>query len=120
VHGFRRTFNNLMRQVSEDKVVLRSMTGHATEEMTEHYSHVGLREKHAAVAELMRLVPTFRADQRDRSGGLWWGRAAFDSGRRALTLRNSWSGWPDSNQRHLAPKACSACHGLSRYVSVVR
>jgi hypothetical protein len=44
------------------------MTGHATEEMTEHYSHVGLREKHAAVAELMRLVPTFRAEAQDRSG----------------------------------------------------
>jgi hypothetical protein len=36
--------------------VLRSMTGHATEDMTEHYSHVALREKHAAVAGLMRLV----------------------------------------------------------------
>ena len=27
VHGFRRTFNNLLRQVTHDKVVLRSMTG---------------------------------------------------------------------------------------------
>jgi len=36
--------------------------------MTEHYSHVALREKHAAVAELMRLVPTFHTDEQDRSG----------------------------------------------------
>jgi hypothetical protein len=39
VHGFRRTFNNLPRQVASGEVV-RSMTGHVTERMTEHYSHV--------------------------------------------------------------------------------
>lgn len=44
------------------------MTGHATEAMTEHYSHVGLREKHKAVAELLRLVPTLRSDEQSRSG----------------------------------------------------
>ena len=60
VHGLRRTFNNLLRQVTHDKVVVRSMTGHATEEMTEHYSHVALGEKQAAVAQLVRLVPTLR------------------------------------------------------------
>jgi integrase len=89
VHGFRRTFNNLMRQVTEDKVVLRSMTGHATEEMTEHYSHVALREKHAGVAQLMRLVPTFRAVERDRSGDSGGDAPFSENRRRALTLRNS-------------------------------
>lgn len=39
VHGFRRTLNNLMRQVATGEVV-RSITGHVTERMTEHYSHV--------------------------------------------------------------------------------
>jgi integrase len=37
-HGLRRTFNNLSRQVAGD-IVTRSITGHVTEAMTEHYSH---------------------------------------------------------------------------------
>lgn len=36
-HGLRRTFNDLMRQVSSGEVV-RSIMGHVTERMTEHYS----------------------------------------------------------------------------------
>jgi hypothetical protein len=48
IHGFRRTFNNLRRQATSGEVV-RSMTGHVTERMTEHYSHVGADEKRAAV-----------------------------------------------------------------------
>ena len=56
VHGFRRTFNNLLRQVASDAVVVRSMTGHATPEMTEHYSHVASAEKHKALTNLVHLV----------------------------------------------------------------
>ena len=55
IHGFRRTFNNLMRQVTAGEVV-RSMTGHSTVAMTEHYSHVGGEEKRAAIQSLVRLV----------------------------------------------------------------
>lgn len=55
VHGFRRTFNNLVRQVAAGEVV-RSMTGHVTEEMTEHYSHIGVDEKRSAVQQALRLV----------------------------------------------------------------
>jgi integrase len=39
-HGFRRTFNNLSRQIAGE-IVTRSITGHVTQAMTEHYSHVG-------------------------------------------------------------------------------
>jgi integrase len=45
VHGFRRTFNNLLRQVTEHKVVVRSMTGHSAEEVTEHDSHAADRRE---------------------------------------------------------------------------
>jgi integrase len=58
-HGLRRTFNNLVRQVEADAVVIRSITGHSTEQMREHYSHVGVEEKQRAqrgVAELVRNV----------------------------------------------------------------
>jgi hypothetical protein len=47
VHGFRRTFNNIARQVAGD-IVTRSITGDVTPAMTEHYSHVGRAEKLAA------------------------------------------------------------------------
>jgi integrase len=55
-HGFRRTFNNLARQVAGD-IVTRSITGHVTGAMTEHYSHVGLGEKLRAANNIVRLVP---------------------------------------------------------------
>jgi integrase len=56
VHGQRRTFNNLIRQVEKCGVVTRSMTGHHSEEMTEHYSFVATAEKQRAVTGMLRLV----------------------------------------------------------------
>lgn len=47
-HTMRRTFNNLARQAAGD-IVARAMTGHSTEAMTEHYSHVTLGEKAKAI-----------------------------------------------------------------------
>lgn len=55
VHGFRRTFNNIARQVAGE-IVTRSITGHVTQAMTEHYSHVGREEKLAAAGNVVRLV----------------------------------------------------------------
>jgi integrase len=55
VHGFRRTFNNLSRQVAGE-IVTRAITGHATQSMTEHYSQVGGAEKLAAAGQIVRLV----------------------------------------------------------------
>lgn len=49
VHGFRRTFNNLLRQAVRGDIV-RAMTGHVTERMTLHYSHIEGEEKAAAIA----------------------------------------------------------------------
>ncbi len=54
-HGFRYTFNSLMRQTAADHIV-RSMTGHTTEAMTEHYSHVSTSEKAEAMEAFVRLV----------------------------------------------------------------
>lgn len=53
----RRTFNNLARQAAGD-IVARSMTGHSTMEMTEHYSHVTLEEKNKAVVKALGLPET--------------------------------------------------------------
>ena len=56
VHGLRRTFNDLTRRAGVDSVVIRSLTGHVTERMREHYSTVALDEKRAALASVIRLV----------------------------------------------------------------
>ncbi len=48
IHGLRRTFNDLLCQVASGEVV-RSMTGHSTQQMTEHYSHIANSEKAGAV-----------------------------------------------------------------------
>ena len=64
LHGFRRTFNNLLRQATTGEVV-RSMTGHVTERMTEHYSHVETAEKQRAV---LRALPAFEALPPTQSG----------------------------------------------------
>lgn len=55
VDGFGRTFNNIARQVAGE-IVTRSITGHVTQAMTEHYSHVGRDEKLAAAGNVVRLV----------------------------------------------------------------
>lgn len=43
----RRTFNNLVRQAAGD-IAARAMVGHATAQMTEHYSDVTVQEKREA------------------------------------------------------------------------
>jgi len=55
VHGLRRTFNNLSRQVA-GAIVTRAITGHVTEEMTEHYSHVDRAEKLRAADQVVALA----------------------------------------------------------------
>lgn len=54
-HTMRRTFNNLARQAAGE-IVARSMTGHTTTAMTEHYSHVTLEEKNKAVSAALGLL----------------------------------------------------------------
>ncbi len=54
-HWLRHTFNNLLRGQTTD-IVQRSITGHATEDMSEHYSHVSLAEKQQALRSVMSIV----------------------------------------------------------------
>ena len=63
VHGLRYTFTDLVRLANVDAVVRRALTGHVTEEMQRHYSTVGMDEKRAAVAGVLRLVPLSRQDR---------------------------------------------------------
>lgn len=56
VHGLRYTFTDLIRRANVDAVVRRAMTGHVTEEMQRHYSHVDLDEKRAAMAGVFKVL----------------------------------------------------------------
>jgi integrase len=60
-HGLRRTFNNLGRRLT-DRDVLKSMSGHATDVMVEHYSHVELEEKQAAARAVYDTITKAGAD----------------------------------------------------------
>lgn len=54
-HGLRRSFNNLLRQKASG-IVARSVLGHSTESMTEHYSMVDAGEKQRAAAKVIKLI----------------------------------------------------------------
>jgi len=74
-HWMRHTFNNLLRQAKVDHVVLRATTGHQTEAMTEHYSHVTLEEKKEATARVIQMVGCAepkdeKGDRRGEPGGI--------------------------------------------------
>jgi integrase len=64
-HGLRRTFNNLAR-TQTSREVLKSITGHTTDAMVEHYSLVGSDEKtmvSRAVAERIGVPNVSRAPE---------------------------------------------------------
>jgi integrase len=72
-HGLRRTFNDLARRVASREVV-KSVTGHATDVMLEHYSLVDIGEKAEAVdrvtallAPLSSVTPTKRVPEVSRA-----------------------------------------------------
>jgi integrase len=69
VHGLRYTFTDLVRRANVDAVVRRVLTGQVTEEMQRHYSTVGLDEKRAAIAGVLRLVPPEPSHAGDDRGG---------------------------------------------------
>lgn len=60
VHGLRRTFNNLARQMTS-REVLKSITGHVTDTMVEHYSFVSGSEKRTAARAVGASIGLVRA-----------------------------------------------------------
>lgn len=69
LHGFRRTWNNLLRQVASGAIT-RSMIGHATEEMFLHYSHIEREEKQSAVDRALALVDGSKVEHRVEGSSL--------------------------------------------------
>ena len=62
--GCRRTFNDLARDAAVAGIVTRSISGHLTEEMQEHYSTVAPNEQREALARVFDLAGVRRAKER--------------------------------------------------------
>ena len=58
--GMRRTFNDLARHARVESIVTRSISGHLTERMQDHYSTVASDEQQASVAKVIDLFSTQR------------------------------------------------------------
>ena len=58
MQGLRRTYTDLMRRAGVKDIVAQATTGHSSNEMTEHYSTVGMDERQEAAKRLMTLVKT--------------------------------------------------------------
>ena len=54
--GMRRTFNDLARFAHVESLVTRSISGHKTERMREHYSTVSADEQRESIGRVLRLV----------------------------------------------------------------
>jgi integrase len=67
-HAFRHTMNNAAKKVASGDIV-RSITGHVTSEMTEHYSWVNQDEKRETVGNVLRLFGVGVPDSNDAASG---------------------------------------------------
>jgi integrase len=54
--GMRRTFNDLARVANVEALITRSISGHLTEQMREHYSTVSPVEQRESIGRVLRLV----------------------------------------------------------------
>ena len=60
--GMRRTFNDLARVANVEALVTRSISGHLTEQMREHYSTVSPVEQRESIGRVLRLVQSGTSD----------------------------------------------------------
>ncbi len=73
--GLRRTFNDLARAARVDALVTRSISGHLTEKMQQHYSTVNSDEQRQGIAKVIELTKARAkrqaeaSDAGDASGG---------------------------------------------------
>jgi hypothetical protein len=75
--GMRRTFNNLARHAKVESIVTRSISGHLTERMQDHYSTVNPEEPRESIAKVIDL---FSANTGEASGTAAPGPSGAPSG----------------------------------------
>jgi integrase len=82
--GMRRTFNDLARTANVEALVTRSISGHLTEQMREHYSTVSPSEQRESIGRVLRLVQSGTSDGAapgaDGDGGMHRGMHRGSSG----------------------------------------
>jgi hypothetical protein len=66
--GMRRTFNDLARAASMEAIVTRSISGHLTEQMQNHYSTVRGPEQRAGIARVVDLMTSTSTPAPETSG----------------------------------------------------
>ncbi|MBI5536861.1 MAG: hypothetical protein HY898_29335 [Deltaproteobacteria bacterium] len=54
--GLRRTFNDLARAAAVESIVTRSVSGHLTQQMQEHYSTVNADEQRQSIGKVIELM----------------------------------------------------------------
>lgn len=67
--GMRRTFNDLMRLAQVEALVTKSISGHLTERMREHYSTVSPAEQRESIGRVLRLVKCGENERHPTQGG---------------------------------------------------
>jgi integrase len=65
--ALRRTFNDLARVAKVDDIVTRSISGHLTEKMQDHYSTVGNEEQREGIARVIDLFSGVKTGVKDSS-----------------------------------------------------
>ncbi len=66
--GLRRTFNDLARAAKIESVITRSISGHLTERMQQHYSTVNSEEQRESIARVISLMDA--RDERAAASGM--------------------------------------------------
>jgi hypothetical protein len=67
--GLRRTFNDLARAAEVESLVTRSISGHLTDRMRQHYSTVTPGEQRESIGRVLRLVKPAPDAVRDGAPG---------------------------------------------------
>jgi integrase len=67
--GLRRTFNDLARTARVEALVTKSISGHVTDRMREHYSTVQPTEQRESIGRVLRLVTGGPVTDADARGG---------------------------------------------------
>jgi hypothetical protein len=82
--GMRRTFNDLARVANVEAIVTKSISGHKTERMREHYSTVSPGEQRESIGHILRLVQSGTTEasvpEADGDGGMHPGMHRAPSG----------------------------------------
>lgn len=78
--GMRRTYNDLMRAAKADNLVIKSISGHLTDRMKDHYSTVSPVEQRESIGRLLGLVTSETKTAEGTFGGAPGGAPTPPSG----------------------------------------